>query len=199
MKTGPKFKICRRLGDNVFGKCQTTKFSISGSPKGAGGKPRGRGRAMSEYGTQLLEKQKARYTYGMSEHQFARYVKAHRQGPDLYQVLESRLDNAVFRLGWTTSRAAARQFVTHGHVRVNGRRMNTPSYAVKVGDELAIDEKSLATSAFSNLAERLKDHQLPAWLESEKVGQGKVKTKPVGSEGELNLNFGAIIDFYSRV
>lgn len=222
MKIGPKYKICRRLGERVFAKCQTTKFSISGSaqrsgkgrksaaPKSAGqtaglayrqaggARPTGR-RNLSEYGSQLLEKQKARYTYGLGERQFAKQVKLHRGGADLYQSLEARLDNAVFRLGWLPSRAAARQAVTHGHILVNGRRVGTPSYRVKAGDKISLRPTSRAGPLFRDLGERLKDYQPPGWLMAPTIGEGEVLTSPPAGESELNLNFGAIIDFYSRV
>ncbi|MBI2100400.1 MAG: 30S ribosomal protein S4, partial [Candidatus Vogelbacteria bacterium] len=156
MKIGPKYKICRRLGERVFAKCQTTKFSISGSAQRPGqtrksgavktaGRPAGgpppktSGRNLSEYGSQLLEKQKVRYTYGLGERQFARQAKQHRREGGLYQSLETRLDNVVFRFGWVPSRAAARQVVTHGHILVNGRRVNLPSYSLKVGDKIGLN------------------------------------------------------------
>ncbi|MBI4136035.1 MAG: 30S ribosomal protein S4 [Candidatus Vogelbacteria bacterium] len=214
MKIGPKYKICRRLGERVFAKCQTTKFSISGSaqrpgqgrksavPKTAarpgGPRPAGR-RNLSEYGSQLLEKQKARYTYGLGERQFARQVKRHREEIALYQSLETRIDNAVFRLGWAPSRAAARQAVTHGHILVNGRRVSTPSSSVRPGDKISLRPSSRERPLFRDLGERLKNYQPPAWLAAPSIGEGEVLASPVVGESELNLNFGAIIGFYSRV
>lgn len=209
MQTGPKYKICRRLGSRVFGKCQTTKFSISGSPtKGGKGKKPGGGRprSQSEYGSQLLEKQKARFSYGLKERQFANYVNKVRghqvKNPTaaLYQMLESRLDNVVYRLGLANTRTFARQLVTHGHITVNGRRLNIPSYHVKPGDKIAIRVQSRAVGAFRNLAERHKDLHLPAWLtfDLEKT-EGEVKALPLPGEAEVDINFGAILEFYSRV
>lgn len=222
MKIGPKYKICRRLGERVFAKCQTTKFSISGSaqrpgkgrksaaPKSAGQpsgpayrpavgrRPAGR-HNLSEYGSQLLEKQKARYTYGLGERQFAKQVKLHRGGNDLYESLEARLDNAVFRLGWSPSRAAARQAVTHGHILVNGRRVSTPSFRVRAGDKISLRPSAREGPLFRDLGERLKDYQPPGWLAASSIGEGEVLISPAAGEAELNLNFGAIIDFYSRV
>jgi len=215
MKIGPKYKICRRLGERVFAKCQTTKFSISGSarrpgqvrksaaPKTAvrpGGGPRPASRRnLSEYGSQLLEKQKARYTYGLGERQFASQVKRYRGEVALYQSLETRIDNAVFRLGWAPSRAAARQAVTHGHILVNGRRVSTPSYSVRPGDKISLRPSSRERPLFRDLDERLKDYQPPAWLAAPAIGEGEVLASPAVGESELNLNFGAIIGFYSRV
>ena len=198
MKIGPKYKICRRLNEKVFGKCQTTKFSVSGSAKNKKSPGPGR-RTLSEYGSQLLEKQKARYTYGVSEHQFSRYVRNYQKQDILYAALETRLDNVIFRFGWTVSRAAARQAVTHGHIMVNDHRLTIPSYAVKVSDRLKIKPASRNSALFRNLDERLRDYQPPAWLQVPAAGEGVVLAAPVAGAAELNLNFGSIIDFYSRV
>lgn len=207
MKIGPKYKICRRLGSRVFGKCQTTKFTTSGSPQ-RGGKKAGGGRPrnVSEYGTQLLEKQKARYSYGLKESQFSNYVKEVHQHKAanpmaaLYQALETRLDNIVHRLGLASTRRFARQLVSHGHITVNGRRVNIPSYRAKVGDKIAVRAQSRSSAVFSNMEEKLKGHHLPAWLifDQEKL-EGTVKAMPLFGESEADINFGAILEFYSRV
>ena len=207
MKIGPKCKICRRLGSRVFGKCQTTKFSISGSPVRGNKRGGGRPKALSEYGSQLLEKQKARYAYGLKEHQFASYVKKikshhQRQNPvaALYRLLELRLDNVVYRLGLAPTRAAARQLVTHGHVVVNGRRVNIPSYQTPVGAQVGVRPQSQAAGVFKDLTERLKSYHEPEWVSldaEQKVGT--VKAAPLFGGSELDINFGAILEFYSRV
>jgi small subunit ribosomal protein S4 len=210
MKIGPKYKICRRLGSRVFGKCQTTKFSTSGSPvrggQGRGGSGGRRPRSVSEYGLQLLEKQKARFAYGLKEHQFAAYVKTVRAekggspATALYRMLESRLDNVVYRLGLVGTRAAARQLVTHGHITVNGRRLNIPSYRVKPEDVVAVRAESRAAGVFKTLEERLKEFRQPEWLSFDPLTKaGKVKALPTGGESELDINFGSILEFYSRV
>ena len=211
MKIGPKYKICRRLGDNVFPQCQTTKFAISGSTtnKKPGGRGGGKGgaRGKSDYGIQLIEKQKARYTYGVNERQFRNYVENARHkvktgnpAPELYQLLELRLDNVVFRAGWATSRAFARQVVSHGHIMVNGKRVTIPSMKLSLGDVVTIRKQSLAKPIYSNLDERLKDYITPKWLlwnDSDKTLT--VKALPLFGEQEANLNFTAILEFYSRV
>ena len=204
MKIGPKYKICRRLGERVFSKCQTTKFSISGSENSKinpsrGGSRGGRGRGGSEYGSQLIEKQKARYSYGISEHQFARYVKEQKSEDNLFRALESRLDNVIFRLGWVRSRAAGRQVVTHGHILVNNRRALSPSCRLRVGDKITIRPASREKPIFRDLVEQLKDVTPPVWLAVAEAGQAAVAAAPARAAGELNLNFGAIVDFYSRV
>ena len=207
MKIGPKFKIARRLGERIFPKTQTTKFTISGTAKrgGAGGGGGGRRRASSDYNLQLIEKQKARYTYGLSEKQFSGYVNKSRHKAkgepvtDLYRHLEGRLDNVIFRLGWAPSRAFARQMVVHGHVRVNGRKLNRPSYQTRPGDKIDIRPASRERAAFKDLTERLKNYQAPAWLLGTSEFQAEVKSAPSAGEAESNIDFGAVIEFYSRV
>lgn len=206
MKVGPKFKICRRLGSRVFPKCQTTKFTISGTAGKRGGRASRRPRTLSEYGRQLLEKQKVRYTYGLKEGQLANYVTEVQSRPagdppaKLCQLLESRLDNVVFRLGVANSRAAARQLVSHGHILVNSRRVNIPSYLVKVGDRISIRPQSQGAGIFKDLAERLKNYQLPPWLTwDQRLLEGQVAGEPVWGAVEADLNFSSILEFYSRV
>lgn len=204
MKIGPKYKIARRLGSRIFSKTQTTKFSISGTtPRASRG---GRSKALSEYASQLIEKQKARYAYGLKEGQFANYIKkvhlqkAGNPNINLYRFLECRLDNIVFRLGLTPSRYAARQMISHGHILVNGRRLNIPSTQIKIGDKIKIRPQSQSLGLFKNLTERLKDYQTPEWVSFDPAnGEGIVKAAPVLGQTESDINFGAILEFYSRV
>ncbi len=206
MIIGPKFKIARRLGDRIFSKTQTSKFTISGTERKVMGKRGGGRRGGSEYGRQLLEKQKARFTYGVSEHQFRNYVLAARAkkgsnpAGELLTALESRLDNAVFRLGLVKSRLAARQAVAHGHILVNGRRTNVPSYTVKAGDKISVRVGSRTSGLFNDLAERLKEYTAPTWLVyDEAKWEGEIKARPELSAGESTINFSSILEFYSRV
>ncbi|HEY4483610.1 MAG TPA: 30S ribosomal protein S4 [Candidatus Paceibacterota bacterium] len=202
MRKGPQYKTCRRLGEAIFPKCQTTKFAISGAEN----KNKKHKKALSEYGAQLLEKQKARLTYGVTERQFSNYVKKARNSHgtntpnEVFKMLESRLDNVVFRLGLAPSRAFGRQMVSHGHVLVNGRRLNIPSYSVKTGDKIAVRPQSKGKGLFTNIEERLKDHTQPNWvvLDDKKL-EGEIKTLPEFTSSESNLNFSAIIEYYSRV
>lgn len=201
MRIGPKYKIARRLGERVFPKTQTTKFVISGTVKK--GAPRRSG--ASDYGRQLLEKQKAKYTYGVSEKQFRGYVNHARESQGnpaktLCQLLERRLDNVAFRLGFFRSRAFARQAVAHGHITVNERKVTIPSYQVRPGDVISIRPGSRSKGIFRDLTDKLKEHRVPSWLdlEVEKVA-GKVKSDPLTAETEMNLNFSTILEFYSRV
>ena len=199
MQKKPKFKICRRLGPGVYDKCQTPKFSASAKSGPIGRRPK----APSEYGAQLLEKQKVRFSYGITERQLANYVRkaAHLKGagivPKLYESLESRLDNAVYRMGLAPSRRAARQMVSHGHFIVNGHRVTVPSYELKSGDVIQIREGSKIRKIFENLTERLKDYNAPPWITFDiESMSGKMLEKPQNPETFLDLN--AVLEFYSR-
>lgn len=205
MKIGPKYKIARRLGERIFPKTQTSKFVISGTDvKSRGGRSSHR-KTLTEYGRQLLEKQKVKYTYGVSEKQFVGYVNKARQSEGnaaekLYQNLEKRLDNVVFRLGLVRSRAFARQAVAHGHITVNGRKVTIPSYQVKPGEIISIREGSKTNGIFRDLVEKMKEYNPPAWLVVDpNTGKGEVKGEPLVSEGDANLHFSSILEFYSRV
>lgn len=204
MKLGPKFKICRRVGDRVFGKCQGTKFTVSGTEKvRRGGKhPKGQ---PSEYALQLLEKQKARYTYGLTEKQFGNYARAVRtkHGGDhstlLFKKLESRLDNIIYRLGLTNSRQASRQAVSHGHFLVNDKRVRIPSVLLKAGDKITIRPASQNKGIFSKLGEKVQGHQTPEWLSFDvETATGIIKGEPVKGQNEANIDYNSILEFYSR-
>ncbi len=206
MLVGPKYKICKRLGSAVFEKCQTQKFQLSEARVPRGGKgSKGAKRGGSDYGAQLLEKQKARFIYGLSEAQFARYVHEamEKRGKDsiagLINKLESRLDNVVFRAGLVKTRRAARQLVSHGHVTVNGRRVTIPSFAVSTDDTVAIRTESRQSPLFANRKELMLEQKTPHWMEMGADGLSvTVKQTPVVSETELPFSPGVIIQFYSR-
>lgn len=204
MLIGPKYKICKRLGASVFEKCQTQKYQLAEAraPRKISRGKRGGG---SDYGAQLLEKQKARFTYGLSESQFSRYAseamekRGNDSGVALISRLESRLDNVVFRAGFVKTRRAARQLVSHGHVTVNGRRVNIPSYKVEVGETVAIRTESRTSPLFGNRMEVIAETKLPVWLEMGPDGFGStVKSLPSIAEGETPFNAAVIIQFYSR-
>ena len=197
-----KYKICRRLGP-VYEKCQTQKFLLSearrGGKGGAGKKPK----ALSEYGTQLIEKQKIRYSYGITERQLGNYIKqgtkshASQAPQHIFEMLEQRLDNVVYRLGLAPMRTLARQMVAHGHITLNGKKMRVPAAQVKVGDVIGIREGSRKSPLFQDLPKKLKNYSTPTWLtfDAEK-GEGKVTGKPKNSEGFININ--TVLEFYSR-
>ena len=200
MISKPKFKICRKLGPGVFDKCQTSKFA-SASTKSHFGKKRPK--APSDYGAQLMEKQKTRFSYGISERQLANYVKkvSRTKGAgialNLFESLESRLDNVIYRMGLGSSRRATRQMVSHGHFIVNDHRVTIPSYTVRAGDVIKIREGSKGKKIFENLPEKLKEYTFPSWLSFDvNTLEGKILDKPKNTETFLDLN--AVLEFYSR-
>ncbi len=202
MISGPKYKICRRLGSAIFEKCQTQKFAVSEgrhANKKRGKKPK----ALSAFGLQLIEKQKIRFSYGVSEKQFSNYVKAAMEkkgagaAESLFDRLENRLDNVVYRLGIAHTRALARQIVSHGHITVNGVRTRVPSYAVRVDDVVAIREGSKARTLFSDTAKKLEKYSYPSWLSFDvKTLSGVVTGRPKNTEGNFDIN--TVLEFYSR-
>ena len=202
MITKPKFKICRRLGPGVYDKCQTVKFSTS-SGKFAGPGAMRRPKAQSEYGAQLIEKQKIRFSYGITERQLSNYVKkaTHLKSAGtaekFYEELESRLDNVIYRMGLAPSRRAARQMVSHGHFIVNDKKVTVPSFAVKQGDAIKIREGSKSSKLFEGIVEKNKDYVVPAWLSFDFAKlEGMIQGKPKRTETFIDLN--AVLEFYSR-
>lgn len=184
----------------MFDKTQTPKFAASSGKFGAMGK---RPKALTEYGAQLVEKQKIRFSYGITEKQLSNYVKKATltkgagTAEKFYEALESRLDNAVYRLGLAPSRRGARQMVSHGHFVVNGHKVTVPSYALSKGDVISVREGSRVSKLFADLANRLKDYHAPAWLSFDvNKMEGKVLDKPKNTETFLDLN--AVLEFYSR-
>ncbi len=201
---GPVGKVSRRLGIGITEKGQRI-LSKRPFPPGQHG-PGARRRQVSDYGIQLMEKQKARYIYGVLERQFRRiFDQASRRsgitGEYLLSLLERRLDNVVYRLGLATTRAQARQLVNHGHITVNGRKTNIPSFTVKVGHVIAVRSESRQRTYFKNLVDsgELKRHQTPDWLQlnaTELVGQ--VVALPRREDAEPGINEQLIVEFYSR-
>lgn len=203
MIVGPKYKICKRLGASVFEKCQTQKYQLAEAraPRRTRSK-RGGG---TDFGAQLLEKQKARFTYGLSESQFSRYVfeamekRGSSSASALVSRLESRLDNAAYRAGFARTRRMARQLVSHGHITVNGKRMTVPSHRVEVGDIIAARVESRTSPLFANRVEQAADIQTPKWMETQEGAMSVKITNPPGiQETELPFNAPVIIQFYSR-
>ncbi len=197
MKIGPKYKICRRLGSGVFDKCQTQKFNLSQSRKSANNK---RFAKVSDYGKQLLEKQKVRFSYGITEKQLRRYVAnsvhADNSVEAIHASLEMRLDNVVYRAGFAKTRRMARQLVAHGHIDVNGRRLKVPSYAVKEGDVVSVRERSKQKPVFANLE---KGGDVPSWMDVDvKKMSITVKKAPVYEPGSVLFDYHAVFEFYSR-
>jgi small subunit ribosomal protein S4 len=204
-----KCKKCRRAGTKLFlkgEKCFTPKcvFEKKPYPPGMLLQDRKHRSMSSEYGQQLREKQKVRNVYRLSEKQFSNYVKDASSQRDiaptdkLFENLESRLDNAVYRLGLAPSRSASRQMVTHGHITVNGRRVDIPSYRLRQKDELAIREGSKDKVIFADSEEKRKGN-VPAWLTyDEKKKTAVIAGKPKLEQGDTTFNFTSVIEFYSR-
>ncbi|MDO8571813.1 MAG: 30S ribosomal protein S4 [bacterium] len=203
-----KCRMCRRAGVKLFLKgdrCYTPKCAVvrRNYPPGAQGAKKGKSR-MTTYGIQLREKQKAKIFYGLSEKQFRNYFeKASRKVGDTGEIflnaLEMRLDNVVTRLGWTVSRKHARQLVSHGHIRIDGKKVNIPSYQLKVGQVLTISSKSLEDPFFQQMLPLLEKAQVPGWLLSEKNNfEGKVLEAPKSEDVGALFDMKLIIEFYSR-
>ena len=201
MISKPKFKIGRRLGAGVYDKCQTPKFSSASGKFSPSNKKRPK--ALSEYGTQLIEKQKIRFSYGITERQLSNYVKkaalikGSGTADKFYEELESRLDNAIYRMGLAPSRRAARQMVSHGHFMVNDHKVTIPSYSVKIGDNIKIREGSKSKKVWSGLTDKMKDYISPSWVTFDLGSmQGKILAKPKNADTFFDLN--AVLEFYSR-
>jgi|SRR5699024_3236061 len=200
--TGPKVKISRRLGVNIFENEKGSR-ALNKRPYPPGEHGRGRRRQPSEYLLQLQEKQKAKYIYGVLERQFANlYVEASRQkgvtGENLLRMLEQRLDNIVFRAGWASTRPQARQFVNHGLINVNGRRVDIPSYRVRVGDVISLREKSREMIVMRHNLDTI-DRLTPAWLEVGDAGfQVTVNELPTRAQIDVPVREQLIIELYSK-
>lgn len=200
--TQKKYKLCRRLGAGIYEKCQTQKFAQSEPAQKKGKKMGGR---RSDYGNQLIEKQKVRFMYGVREKQFSNYVQSamehNKKGTSpaelLFQKLERRLDNAIYRLGFAHTRALARQMVSHGHFLLNGHKITIPSYTLKQGDTISIREGSKSTALFRDIEVKLKNVKRPDWFTwDEKTTTATVSGDP--KNPDPILNFQVVIEFYSR-
>lgn len=209
MKTGPRYKIAKRLGASVFEKAQTQKFAIS-ADRSAKNKLRSRGR-QSEYGKQMLEKQKVRVTYGLPERQFRGYVNealssagggsasGAKPAERLHELLELRLDNVVWRLGLAKTRRGARQMVAHGHVTVAGRKTRVPSCALRIGDRIGIRDGSKEHGVLAGFAERFAERDIPSWLTWDpKKMEGAVGARPPAGAGGEAGDLSAVLSFYTR-
>ena len=200
--TGPKVKISRRLGVNIFENDKGSK-ALNKRPYPPGEHGRSRRRQPSEYLLQLQEKQKAKYIYGVLERQFSNlYKEASRQkgvtGENLLRMLEQRLDNIVFRAGWASTRPQARQFVSHGMVNVNGRRVDIPSYRVRQGDVITLRDKSRQMIVIRHNMDTI-DRLKPAWIEIGDDGfQVTVNELPVREQIDVPVREQLIVELYSK-
>lgn len=199
-------RLCRRQGEKLMLKgvrCTTRKCAVERRSLPPG-QQRPRRRKVSDRGLQLREKQKARQSYGVLERQFRRhFAEASRRpgitGESLLQILEMRLDNVVYRLGFADSRSQARQIVRHGHITVNGRKTDIPSYEAKVGDVIAWRERSTRTEYYKIMTEQIRDKIIPNWLSLDQENlRGQVLVPPSRSDIDVRLDEKTIVEYYSR-
>lgn len=199
LKVKSKYKVCKRLGSSVFEQCQTQKFTLS---EARSSKNKRRRRNVSDYGKQLLEKQKLRFTYGLTEKQLTKYVNEANNTPEprvaLNKALESRLDNVIYRIGLAPTRRAARQLASHGHVLVNGTRTNVPSRGLKAGDAIAVREGSKDSPLFAEIRKGEGAGAVPNWLVFDaKNLSGQIKGEPSEVTDTL-IDYPAVFEYYSR-
>ena len=198
--TGPRVRISRRFGTPIFGPSKYLERRNYG-PGVHGPKSR---RKVTDYGLGLIEKQKLRYYYGLMERQFRGvYEKALRRrgvtGEQMLQILETRLDNVVYHLGFGNTRAQARQMVTHGHVKVNGRKVNVPSFALKVNDVIEVKDTNVSRQMATRSLESSTSRVVPDWLLLDKNAfKGTIMRVPTRDEIKPIANEQAVVEFYSR-
>ena len=204
--TGPSCRLCRRAGEKLFLKgerCFTPRCAIERRRATPGDQSRRR-RRPSDYGVHLLEKQKAKYIYGVFESQFRKYMAQAFEAPgitglNLLRSLERRLDNVIFLLGFADSRKQARQMVLHSHFQVNGKRTDIPSYQVEVGDVISWKESDKTTDYFAERTDGIPKRPVPEWLVLDQSDMtGRVLTVPADEDLQQSINSRLIVEFYSR-
>ncbi len=205
--TGAVCRLCRREGQKLFLKgdrCYTDKCALERRAYAPGMHGNARNKKLSEYGVQLREKQKARRYYGVLESQFADYFEMATKrkgmtGENLLAILESRLDNVVYRLGFAMSRAEARQLVRHGHFTINGKKANIPSMLVNVGDVIELKDTSRSLDKFKGSLEANASRVIPKWLEMDKThNTAKVVAVPAREDIDLPIEEHLIVELYSK-
>lgn len=205
--TGAVCRLCRREGQKLFLKgdrCYTDKCALERRAYAPGMHGNARNKKLSEYGVQLREKQKARRYYGVLESQFAEYFEMASKrkgmtGENLLAILESRLDNVVYRLGFAMSRAEARQLVRHGHFTVNGKKVNIPSYLVSVGETIELKDSSRSLDKFKGSLEANGSRVIPKWLDMDKNNNvAKVVAVPQREDIDLPIEEHLIVELYSK-
>jgi len=203
---GPVCRLCRREGEKLFlkgSRCMTEKCAIERRSYPPGQHGQGRQR-VSEYSAQLREKQKLRRIYGLQERQFRGvFGRAERKtgitGEHLLKLLECRLDNVVYRLGFAASRKEARQVVNHGHLLLNGRKTDVPSYTVKAGDVIEVRQRSREIPSIQSALEAVDGRGIPSWLELDRAAfKGTVRGLPTKEEIALPVNEQLVVELYSR-
>ena len=203
---GPVCRLCRREGEKLFlkgEKCSTGRCTVGKRPSAPGQHGTSR-KKLSEYGMQLREKQKAKRIYGVLEGQFRKYYKVADRTPgitgeNLVRLLEMRLDNVVYRLGFGRSRTEARQVVRHNLITVNGKRVNIPSYIVKVGDVIQVAEKARSFQRFKDILDVSASRSVPEWLSVDAENlRGTVSSKPSRDQVMIPVNETLIVELYSK-
>lgn len=201
--TGPKARRCRKLGMNLYGSDKYDKI-LQRKPYGPGKSPKSRSGRKSEYAAQLTEKQKVRDIYGLSERQFSRLYRAAcatkgQTGEVMKQLLERRLDNAIYRAGFAMTRMQARQFAGHGHFLVNDRRVTVPSYALKAGDIVTIRPASKGSPVFVSVHAAHEKYMPPKWMKVDAAQHRlEVVSLPDPENAEQGIDMRQVIEFYSR-
>lgn len=201
--TGPKAKICRRFGTNIYGSDKYDKI-LQRKPQGPGKGPRDRMGRKSEYAQQLAEKQKMRSIYGLSERQFHGLYKAAaaaegQTGDVMKQLLERRLDNVLYRAGFSLTRLQSRQFVSHGLFTVNGIRVTVPSYRIREGDKIAVRERSKTSPIFGPILQAHEKYMPPEWIKADARDlSAEVIALPDAESAEQAVDIRQVIEFYSR-
>ncbi len=205
--TGPNCRLCRYLNEKLMLKgerCSSPKCPIEKKNMSSRGRFQNRPPKISDHGLQLREKQKVRFSYGVLERQFRRFFSealrtSGSTGDNLRILLERRLDNIVYRLGFADSRAQARQITNHGHILVNSRKVNIPSFLVKTGDVIAWNQNSRKTEFYKTVVEKVKAKAIPSWLSlDEEKMEGAVLTLPTKDELEAKFDTASIVEYYSR-
>ncbi len=202
MRSASTCKVCRRLGVSV---CGREKCALKRKPYPPGIHGKAFRRSSSEFGAQLQAKQKVKFSYGLREAQFKKYIvqaisqKSQKTSEAILTSLESRLDNIVYRLGFASTRAAARQMVNHGHIWVNGKRVTIPSYQVRMKDEIAIRPGSAQKKLFTDFDAKIKKYTPPVWMDLDKEKRvGRMLARPTMDEFERMFNINSIVEYYSR-
>ena len=205
--TGPSCHLCRYLGEKLFLKgqrCLGPKCALEGRSAPTRGRPKGRRRRISERGLQLRQKQKVRFSYGVLERQFRRFFALAKKtsgiaGDNILILMERRLDNVVCSLGFADSRAQGRQIVGHGHIRVNGHKVDIPSYLVEAGDVISWREASVRTAYYKRRVEEIKGKTTPRWLSLDEQGmKGNVLALPSIEDIDTRFDGTVVVEYYSR-
>ena len=196
--TGPKWRKSRRYGADLWGNPKSMRRGYPPGPRPL------RRRKISDRGEQLIEKQKVRYAYGLMEKQFRKvYERAEQRtgvtGDNMMQMLEERLDNVVFRLGFASTRPQARQLVTHGLIAMNGRKLDIPSARVRLGQEISFSARGADSEYFKILQEEIKGRDVPGWLEVDRDAvKGKMLQQPGPTDWDPHFSPSAVVEYYSR-